>query len=129
VSDPIKKGARPNGSTFYWFRISAGRHPVTCKRVQVYKSFPTKREAKAEYGKILSDLAGKRFVARDGITVNAYLDDWEPAHGPAGRPGGSQGRAGRAEQRRVATGQRGSLMCNRRAIRPLSNGLGTRTDN
>ena len=81
MSDPIKKGTRPDGSTFYWFRISAGRHPATGKRVQVYKSFPTRREAKAEYGKILSDLAGKRFVARDGITVNAYLDTWEPAHG------------------------------------------------
>jgi integrase len=81
VSDPIKKGTRPDGSTFYWFRISAGCHPMTGKRVQVYKSAASKREAKAEYGKILNDLAEKRFVARDGITVSAYLDKWEPAHG------------------------------------------------
>jgi hypothetical protein len=76
MSDPIKKDTRPDSSTFYWFRISAGRHPVTGKRVQVYKSFDSRREAKAEYGRILSDLASKRFVARDGITVSAYLDRW-----------------------------------------------------
>src|SRR5262249_26990058 len=81
VSDPIKRGTRPDGSPFYWFRISAGRHPVTGKRVQVYKSFATKREAKAEYAKIIRGLADKRFVARDGITITAYLDMWEPAHG------------------------------------------------
>lgn len=81
MSDPIKKDVRPDGSVFYWFRISAGRNPVTGKRVQVYKSAATRREIKAEYGKVLSDLAEKRFVGRDGTTVNAYLDRWEPAHG------------------------------------------------
>ena len=79
--DPIKAKTFPDGSVVWWFRVSAGTHPVTGKRVQVYKSFPTKREAKAEYGKVLNDLGEKRFVARDGITVNAYLDTWEPAHG------------------------------------------------
>lgn len=81
MSDPIKKDTRADGSVFYWFRISAGRHPVTGKRVQIYKSSDSKREAKAEYGKILSDLAEKRYVARDGISVSTYLDSWEPAHG------------------------------------------------
>jgi len=26
MADPIKKGTRPDGSTFYWFRVSAGRN-------------------------------------------------------------------------------------------------------
>jgi integrase len=80
MSDSIKSGTRPDGSTFWWFRISAGRDSAG-KRIQVYRSFDTKREAKAEYGKILNDLAEHRFVARDSITVSAYLDRWEPAHG------------------------------------------------
>jgi integrase len=81
MSDPIKTGTKPDGKTYYWFRVSAGNDPATGRRVQVYKSFDTKREAKAEYGKILNDLAEHRFVARSALTVSAYLDRWEPAHG------------------------------------------------
>jgi integrase len=80
MSDPIKSKVNPDGTTVWWFRISAGADS-TGKRIQVYRSFDTKREAKAEHAKIVHDLAGHRFVARDGITVNAYLDTWEPAHG------------------------------------------------
>jgi integrase len=80
MSDPIRSKVNPDGSTVWWFRISAGTDS-TGKRLQVYRSFSTKREAKAEHAKIIRDLAEHRFVARDGITVNAYLDSWEPAHG------------------------------------------------
>ena len=69
MSDPIKRGTHPDGSPVYWFRISAGRHPVTGKRVQVYKSFATKRAAKAEHAKIIRDLADKRCVARDALAA------------------------------------------------------------
>ena len=44
MSDPIKRGTRPDGLPFYWFRISAGRHPVTGKRVQVYGPVSTRPE-------------------------------------------------------------------------------------
>lgn len=80
MSDPIKTGTKPDGKTYYWFRISAGKD-VEGKRVQVYKSFDTKRAAKAEHAKIISALADHKFVARNGVTVNAYLDKWELAHG------------------------------------------------
>lgn len=49
--------------------------------MQVYRSFGTRKAAKAEYAKIVNDINERRFVARDGITVSAYLDQWEPAHG------------------------------------------------
>lgn len=80
MADPIKTGTRPDGSTFYWFRVEAGRG-ADRKRKQVYRSFDTKKAAKAEYAKVVNDINERRFVARDGITVNAYLDRWEPAHG------------------------------------------------
>lgn len=81
MSDPIKTGTRPDGTTYYWFRVSAGRSPVTGKRVQVYKSGDKKKDVKAEYSKVTNDINERRFVARDGITVSGYLDRWEPAHG------------------------------------------------
>jgi integrase len=80
MADPIKTRTNPDGSVVWWFRISAGTDS-TGKRVQLYRSFGTKREARAEHAKIVRDLADNRFVARDGITVNAYLDKWLPAHG------------------------------------------------
>jgi integrase len=81
MSDPIKTGTHPDGTTFYWFRVSAGRNPATGKRIQVYRSGERKKDVKAEYAKVMNDINERRFVARDGITVNAYLDRWEPAHG------------------------------------------------
>ena len=76
MSDPIKKGTRPDGSTFYWFRISAGRHPVTRKRMQVYRSKDTRKEALAEYARITHEISERRFVAPDGTTVSGFLDWW-----------------------------------------------------
>jgi integrase len=81
MADPIKSKVNPDGTTVWYFRVSAGTHPVTGKRVQVYRSFDTKREAKAEHAKIVHDLAEHRFVVRDGITVDSWLDKWEVRHG------------------------------------------------
>lgn len=81
MADPFKTGTRPDGSTYYWFRVEAGRNPVTGKRRQVYRSAGNKKEIKAEYARIVGAITEQRFVARDGITVSAYLDRWEPAHG------------------------------------------------
>jgi integrase len=78
--DPIKTRTRPDGSVAYWFRFSAGKDPAG-KRVQVYRSFGTKREAKTEYARIAHSVHQGTFVARGGGTVGAYLDRWEPAHG------------------------------------------------
>ena len=80
MSDPIKTGKRPDGSPMWCFRIDAGRN-ASGKRVQVYRSFSTKREARAEYARIVREVHEHRFAAPDKITVSGYLDQWEPAHG------------------------------------------------
>jgi integrase len=80
MSDPIKTNTRADGSMFYWFRIEAGRN-ASRQRVQIYRSFDTKKAAKAEYARITNEINERRFVSRDGITLNGYLDRWEPAHG------------------------------------------------
>jgi integrase len=80
MSDPIKSGTRPDGSPMYWFRVDAGRNTAG-KRVQVYRSFGTKKDAKAEYARIVREVHEHRFAAPDKITVSMYLDRWEPAHG------------------------------------------------
>jgi integrase len=80
MADPIKAKTNPDGSTVWWFRVSAGTDS-TGKRVQVYKSFGTKREAKAEHARIVRELHEGKFVHRSDGTVNAFLDRWEPAHG------------------------------------------------
>lgn len=71
---------RPDGSVYYWFRVEAGRDS-TGRRVQVYRSFPTKKQARAEHARIVREVHEHRFAAPDRITVAAYLDRWEPAHG------------------------------------------------
>lgn len=80
MSDPVKADTRADGSPMYWFRVEAGRNTAG-KRVQVYRSFGTKKEAKAEYARIVREVHEHRFAAPDKITVSAYLDRWEPAHG------------------------------------------------
>ena len=80
MSDPIKSGTRPDGSPMYWFRVDAGRN-TGGKRVQVYRSFDTKKDAKAEYARIVREVHEHRFAAPDKVTVSGYLDRWEPAHG------------------------------------------------
>src|SRR5271166_6612511 len=81
MSDPIKTGTKSDGSTYYWFRVEAGRNPVTGKRVQVYHSGDRKKDVKAEYARIQNAISERRYVARDGMTVNTFLDDFEPVHG------------------------------------------------
>ena len=44
-------------------------------------AYDTKKAAGAEYAKVTNEINEHRFMARDGISVNGYLDRWEPAHG------------------------------------------------
>jgi integrase len=82
VTDPaaVKKGTRKDGSTYYWFRASGG-FDATGRRLQKYHSGDRRKDVLAEYGRVLAEMAAQRFVATDDITVTAYLDKWEPAHG------------------------------------------------
>ena len=61
AKDPIKKAE--NGT--YYFRANLGYHPVTGKQIQKYRSgFSTKKEARAEYSKLIlastEELADKK---------------------------------------------------------------------
>lgn len=79
-ANPIKERTRPDGTKVYWFRIEAGRDAAG-KRVQVYRSFSTRKQARAEHARIAHELHAGRYVHRDRGTVSGYLDLWEPAHG------------------------------------------------
>jgi integrase len=105
MADPIKAGRRPDGTTFYWFRVSAGRN-ASGKRVQVYRSGDLKKEVRAEYAQIIREVHEHRFIAADGITVSAFLNEWEPAHG-----------------RDLEAGSRAAI---RHALRPVRERLGSR---
>ena len=102
---PVRTGTRPDGSTYYWFRVSAGVD-ATGKRIQVYRSGERKRDVLAEYGRVVSQVSEQRFVAPDGITVSAFLDKWEPAHG-----------------RDLEAGSRAAI---RHALQPVRDRLGSR---
>jgi integrase len=81
MREPIKTGTRNDGSTYYWFRISGGFHPITGKQIRVYRSFDKLKAAQTEHARLVSEINGKKFAAPDKITVSEYLDRWEPAHG------------------------------------------------
>jgi len=76
VSDPIKTGTRPDGTTYYWFRVEAGWN-AGGKRVQVYRSAAKKKDLKAVLvhpARLASSATGERHDgtcsprARPGLT-------------------------------------------------------------
>lgn len=75
-TDPIKTKTRPDGTTYYCWRVDIGIDPVTGKRKQLYKSFDKKKDARAEYAKVTAKVNDGSFVAPSKLTVNAYLDTW-----------------------------------------------------
>jgi hypothetical protein len=79
MADPVKHGSRPDGSEIWYWRISAGTD-ASGKRIQVYDSFDTEKEARDAHARALTEIRENRFVARRGPVVNAYLDGWEAAH-------------------------------------------------
>jgi Site-specific recombinase XerD len=76
VSDPIKKVELKDGRTRYRFVVDVGRDPVTGRRTQLTRTFDTRREAKAERGRMLHESARGTFVRPRKLTVSAYLDEW-----------------------------------------------------
>lgn len=60
MSDPIKAATRPDGNTCYWFRVDVSRDPVTGKRRQLYRSFRRLKDARAEYARVVRDVAERR---------------------------------------------------------------------
>lgn len=77
MSDPIKTGTRPDGSTFYWFRISQGSGS---RRVQIYRSKDRRKDLVAEYAQLAGKAAAGKLTAPDKILVPTYIERWIPAH-------------------------------------------------
>lgn len=72
AKDPIKKAE--NGT--YYFRANLGRHPVTGKQIQKYRSgFATKKEARAEYSKLILSVEEELAIDKKKPTFKQYMND------------------------------------------------------
>jgi hypothetical protein len=76
VGDPIKKITLKDGETRYRFVVDIGRDPETNRRLQLTKTYDTKKEARSEYARIKHQSEQGTFVAPDKITVSEWLDTW-----------------------------------------------------
>lgn len=74
MSDPIKRITLTDGSVRYRFVVDVGRDPQTGKRKQLTRTFHTKREARAERARMLSETARGTFVRPRKLTVDEHLD-------------------------------------------------------
>ncbi len=76
MGDPIKKVTLKDGETRYRFVVDIGRDPETNRRLQLTKTYDTKKEARSEYARIKHQSEQGTFVAPDKITVSEWLDTW-----------------------------------------------------
>jgi integrase len=76
MAEPIKKGTKPDGATYYWFRVEVGRDPITGKRRQKYQQFDKMKDAKAEYAKISHEVGKGSYIHESDLTVADYLEAW-----------------------------------------------------
>ncbi len=72
AKDPIKKAT--NGT--YYFRANLGKHPVTGKQIQKYRSgFATKKEARAEYSKLILSTPDELTEKKEEITFKKFIQE------------------------------------------------------
>lgn len=72
AKDPIKKAE--NGT--YYFRANLGYHPVTGKQIQKYRSgFATKKEARAEYSRLILASAEEIAEKKDCVTFKKFINE------------------------------------------------------
>jgi integrase len=76
ASSPIKKKSRPDGTTYYAFRVDVGDDPITGKRKQVYKQFDKMKDARAEYAKITHAVSAGTYIHASNETVAEYIERW-----------------------------------------------------
>ena len=70
AKDPIKKAT--NGT--YYFRANLGKHPVTGKQIQKYRSgFATKEEARAEYSKLILSTPDELTEKKEEVTFKKFI--------------------------------------------------------
>lgn len=75
MGDPIKKVRLASGEIRYRFVIDVGKHP-NGKRRQITVTRDDEDEARAEYGRILTEKASGTLILPSKITVAEWLDQW-----------------------------------------------------
>ena len=72
AKDPIKKAT--NGT--YYFRANLGKHPVTGKQIQKYRSgFATKKVARAEYSKLILSTPDELTEKKEEVTFKKFIQE------------------------------------------------------
>ena len=72
AKDPIKKA--DNGT--YYFRANLGKHPVTGKQIQKYRSnFKTKKEAREAYSKLVLASAEELTEKKEEVSFKKFIEE------------------------------------------------------
>ncbi|EET61287.1 site-specific recombinase, phage integrase family [Marvinbryantia formatexigens DSM 14469] len=72
AKDPIKKA--DNGT--YYFRANLGKHPVTGKQIQKYRSnFKTKKEAREAYSKLVLASAEELTEKKETVSFQNFIEE------------------------------------------------------
>lgn len=72
AKDPIKKATNRT----YYFRANLGKHPVTGKQIQKYRSgFATKKEARAEYSKLILSTPDELTEKKEEVTFKKFIQE------------------------------------------------------
>ena len=72
AKDPIKKAT--NGT--YYCKANLGKHPVTGKQIQKYRSgFATKKEARAEYSKLILSTPDELTEKKEEVTFKKFIQE------------------------------------------------------
>lgn len=72
AKDPIKKA--DNGT--YYFRANLGKHPVTGKQIQKYRSnFKTKKEAREAYSKLVLASVEELTVKKETVSFQNFIEE------------------------------------------------------
>ena len=75
MADPIKEVKLQNGEIHYRFVIDVGKHP-NGKRRQITVTRDDEDDARAEYGRILTQKRNGTLILPTKITVAQWLDEW-----------------------------------------------------
>lgn len=75
MSDPIKEIKLPSGKKRYRFVLDIGRRPDGGRR-QLTVTKDTRKEAKAEYARLVNEKNSGTLIVPNKITLNEWIDQW-----------------------------------------------------
>ncbi|EGD56725.1 site-specific integrase [Gordonia neofelifaecis] len=74
-AEPITRRKAKNGRVSYEFRADVGVKPDGSRDRRRF-TYPTKKEAQAEYRRITTEVAAGRYVGRSRVTVAEHVEAW-----------------------------------------------------